>query len=244
MKALSKCVVLDPWTGAQAPMPQTRAWPAPAKSYNDRNTALHPYIDTFVIHATSGSNSSGAMSVAQAGTASWHWLIPDENEEAHGKYLWSCVLEEKKAWHVLKKLAAPWDGKIDTNSRSLGVEIVNAQTDKDPFSDWQVKVLADLVNYARSRYSRLRYLVTHAYLDPGRKLDPGSLFPWDKFLWLLHEGAVAAQKRDVYLPTWLPFKPLLLDRATGKTYELQVAKGGLGDHRADTGRVYFEIREG
>lgn len=51
---------------------------------SDRTLHSDGRIRTFVIHATAGSSSAGAMSVLFNHSASWHWLIPDENEQEHG----------------------------------------------------------------------------------------------------------------------------------------------------------------
>jgi len=195
MKALPKFVVLPKWGGGRNEPPPHQWWHAPSKSYNRRE---YGPTDTIVIHATAGSSSSGAMSVTNAGTASWHWLIPDENEEGHGQYAHRCVADDKKAWHVLRKVYFPRiyqgialrnPGHTDINSRAYGIEIVNAQTGRDPFSDWQLRITAQIVNYHRSLHPDIgMYLVTHAYLDPGRKLDPGEQFAWERFLQYIREG--------------------------------------------------------
>ena len=64
-----------------------------------------------------------------------------------------------------------------------GVEIVNTQSAEvsDPYSDWQVEQTAALVRYAWSKYPDLIDVVSHAKLDPARRVDPGSGFPWDRF---------------------------------------------------------------
>jgi len=60
------------------------------------------------------------------------------------------------------------------------LEIVNTQ-DHDPFSNWQVEQAAALVRYAWSKYPELVDVVSHAKLDPQRRSDPGTHFPWDRF---------------------------------------------------------------
>src|SRR5574341_2623697 len=47
-------------------------------------------IKAVVIHATAGSSSAGAVSVMRDGKASFHWLVPDENEAQHGVLVWAC----------------------------------------------------------------------------------------------------------------------------------------------------------
>jgi len=139
-------------------------------------------IKAIVIHATAGHSSDGAMSVMRDGKASWHWLIPDENEAEHENLVWACAPETLTAWHVRNSISHPEinEGKNKTNHWSLGIEIVNRQIN-DPFSDWQVKITADIVKYCWAKYPNLEHIVSHAKLDPTRRTDPGTLFPWDDF---------------------------------------------------------------
>jgi N-acetylmuramoyl-L-alanine amidase len=155
----------------------------------------HPIesITTLVVHATAGGSSSGAMSVMETGkvkigkkiinvSSSWHWLVPDENEEQHGKFVWACVYESLTANHVLagKKHPDVNNGKSGINSVSLGIEIVNTQV-SDVFSNWQVEMTAEIVRYCWAKYPNLVDIVSHAKLDPDRRTDPGKDFPWDSF---------------------------------------------------------------
>jgi N-acetyl-anhydromuramyl-L-alanine amidase AmpD len=146
-------------------------------------------IVAVVIHATAGASSSGAISVMKAGHASFHWLVPDENEAEHGKSIWACAPEAKAAWHVRASVSNPSinGGRSRVNHWSLGIEVVNTQAD-DLFSDWQVQVTADIVRYCWAKYPNLTDIVSHAKLDPARRTDPGSMFPWDKFKNLVLKG--------------------------------------------------------
>lgn len=194
MSTLRKAEVLPVWVGPAVPFPPHKNWMAPAKSYR---TPRRLPIDTVVIHATAGGSSAGAMSVAANGSASWHALVPAEDERQHGQYLWRCVPDEGAAWHVLSKVRHPVDNKININDRSFGVEIVNRQDGKDTFSDWQLRITAWWVRYCWSHYG-IKYLYTHAFLDPTRKRDPGSLFDWETFMGYVREGvpAVTVEPKD------------------------------------------------
>jgi N-acetylmuramoyl-L-alanine amidase len=91
--------------------------------------------------------------------------------------------ETLAAWHVYKE-AAHSDvkgGKNKVNHWSLGIEVVNAQTTADTFSDWQVAVTAKIVRYCWAKYPNLRHLVSHAKLDSQFRSDPGTKFTWQKF---------------------------------------------------------------
>lgn len=140
-------------------------------------------IRAVVIHATAGGSSSGAASVIFAKKASFHWLVPDEDEPQHGSLVWATCHEARAAWHVRNSASHPdiWDGRGKVNHFSLGIEVVNRQSTSDGFSDWQVEATAQIVRYCWAKYPNLRHVVSHAKLDPARRTDPGTLFPWAKF---------------------------------------------------------------
>lgn len=164
------------------------AWYPGVQHYWERSTSSRIYdpilgIKAVVIHATAGSSSAGAISVMRDGKASFHWLVPDEDEPQHGTLIWACAPEARAAWHVLNSAHHPEvnDDAQRVNHWSVGVEIVNAQSSGDSFSEWQVEATARIVRYCWAKYPNLRYVVSHAKLDPGRRSDPGRTFPWDRF---------------------------------------------------------------
>ena len=146
-------------------------------------------VNTMVIHATAGSSSAGAASVIFNGIASFHWLVPDENEPQHGHFVWAACYESRAAFHVRKSASNPKinGGKSDINRISLGIEIVNAQMSGDTFSDCQVEATAAIVRHAWAKYPNLTHVVSHAMLDPSRRTDPGRHFPWERFKGLVLE---------------------------------------------------------
>ncbi len=147
-------------------------------------------IKAVVIHATAGGSSSGAVSVIKAGKASFHWLVPDEDEAQHGKLVWACAPEARAAWHVRNSCSHPAvnGGATKVNHWSLGIEVVNTQVG-DPFSDWQVEATAQIVRYCWAKYPNLVHVVSHAKLDPTRRSDPGTAFPWARFKKLVLTGS-------------------------------------------------------
>lgn len=152
----------------------------------------HPLdgVRAIVIHATAGSSSWGAISVMKEARASFHWLVPDENEPQHGHFVWACAPERLAAWHVRNSATHPdvFEGRNRINHYSLGVELVNNQTHLDRFSDWQVEITARIVRYCWSKYPNLRHVVSHSMLDPMRRSDPGEHFPWARFRDAVMEG--------------------------------------------------------
>jgi len=153
---------------------------------------FHPIdgIRAIVIHATAGSSSAGAVSVMHAGKASFHWLVPDEDEKEHGKLIWACAPETLAAFHVRNDKSHPRinGGAKRVNHWSLGIEVVNSQKSSDKFSDWQVAATARIVRYCWAKYPNLAHVVSHARLDPTRRTDPGNNFQWESFKRLVLES--------------------------------------------------------
>lgn len=147
-------------------------------------------IRAIVIHATAGASSAGALTVIKPGGASFHWLVPAPDEEAHGRHVWAGAPERRAAWHVRNACAHPavWGGRKRINHFSLGIEIVNPMTAGAPYSAWQVEAAAAIVRHAWVKYPNLTHVVSHARLDPTRRTDPGGHFPWETFRRLVLEG--------------------------------------------------------
>ena len=139
-------------------------------------------IRAVIIHATAGTTSDGAVSVMRDGAASFHWLVPDEDEPQHGRFVWACAPERRAAMHVRADKRHPDvnNGATRPNHWSLGIEIVNRANGGDAFSPWQVEVTARIVRYCWGKYPNLRHVVSHARMDPQRRTDPGANFPWDR----------------------------------------------------------------
>ena len=173
-------------------------WPQVTKQ-----RTVHPItgIRAVVIHATAGSSSVGAVSVMHAGKASFHWLVPDENEAQHGHFAWACAPETLAAFHVQNSKSHPDvnNGKKLVNHWSLGIEIVNSQKSSDTFSPWQIAMTARIVRFCWAKYPNLQHVVSHAKLDPTRRTDPGAHFPWDELKRQVLNGAEEAVPRLVAL---------------------------------------------
>jgi N-acetylmuramoyl-L-alanine amidase len=159
------------------------AWAAAPECASVRPEAPASAIRAIVIHATAGASTEGAVSVMVAHRASFHWLVADEDEAAHGDFIWASAPEARAAWHVRNNCSHPevYHGARRVNDWSLGIEIVNAQSGGDGFSDWQLRATAQIVRYAWAKYPNLAHVVSHARLDPARRTDPGSGFPWERF---------------------------------------------------------------
>jgi N-acetylmuramoyl-L-alanine amidase len=103
-----------------------------------------------------------------------HYLI-EETGEIH-----SLVPEDRRAWHAGK---AYWAGESDINSASIGIEIVNPghEFGYRAFPEHQITSLVRLSQGILKRYNiPPSRVLGHSDVAPGRKADPGELFPWER----------------------------------------------------------------
>ena len=113
------------------------------------------------------------------------------------------VPEARRAWHAG---LSSWDGETDINSCSIGIEIANPghPGGLPPFPDAQIESVAALAKDIVTRWRHPGHRVLgHSDVAPGRKVDPGELFPWQR----LHEAGVghwvapaAIERRALLLP--------------------------------------------
>ena len=70
-----------------------------------------------------------------------------------------------------------WGNNVDLNSSSIGIEIDNDGF--EPFTPEQVNSLLTLLGRLKRAYNiPTANFMGHADVAPGRKIDPGRLFPW------------------------------------------------------------------
>ena len=84
------------------------------------------------------------------------------------------VADGERAWH-----AGPgrWGTITDVNSASIGIELANDGS--TPFAQPQIASLLRLLGDLTDRLHIPRaQIVGHEDFAPGRKDDPGPLFPW------------------------------------------------------------------
>lgn len=112
------------------------------------------------LHTLRTRNSGGRVSA--------HYLIG-----ADGR-IYQLVADERRAWHAG---AGSWGAIGDVNSASIGIELDN--DGRTPFADAQIDSLIRLLDDLTTRLRIPRtHVIGHSDLAPGRKIDPGPLFPW------------------------------------------------------------------
>ncbi|MGJ4728820.1 N-acetylmuramoyl-L-alanine amidase [Luteimonas sp. SDU101] len=104
------------------------------------------------------------------GRVSSHYLVGDDGR------IYQLVSDEHRAWHAG---AGSWGTIHELNSASIGIEIDNDGV--EPFSEAQIAAVLRLLEDLTTRHRIPRTAVIgHSDLAPGRKIDPGPLFPWQR----------------------------------------------------------------
>lgn len=140
-------------------------------NYNERK--IGPSM--LLIHYTGMQTAEAALErlCDPASEVSAHYVI-EETGVVH-----SLVPEDKRAWHAGK---AYWAGETDINSASIGIELVNPghEFGYRPFPEHQITSLIKLAQGIMKRYDiKPSRVLGHSDVAPGRKSDPGELFPWE-----------------------------------------------------------------
>lgn len=158
-------------------MKKVKVMETPSPNFDERGRA----VDMIVLHYT--GMLSGAEALARltdpASKVSCHYLV-EEDGAIHG-----LVPEGKRAWHAG---VSSWKGDMETNARSIGIEIVNPghEWGYRKFPEKQIDMVVALVKDIRTRHNvPPSNVLGHSDVAPQRKEDPGELFPWKR---LAQEG--------------------------------------------------------
>ena len=132
----------------------------------------------FLVLQYTAINTELSLKVLTQKDVSSHYLINDYDD----KQINLLVDETKRAWHAG---ISKWKGLDNLNFSSIGIEIVNLGNGTggvfQPYPDYQIKKVGELSRDIVTRYNISPFnVVGHADIAPGRKPDPGPLFPWKK----------------------------------------------------------------
>ncbi|WP_257894691.1 N-acetylmuramoyl-L-alanine amidase [Gymnodinialimonas phycosphaerae] len=151
--------------------PPLKASPLKSQNFGERRDGLRPEL--VVIHYTAMKDCAAAAKALcdPLRQVSAHYLIGRDGE------VFNLVPEAMRAWHAG---AGEWRGRGDVNSRSIGIELDNDGL--SPFSEPLLTALETLLG------SRLladwgigpEGVIGHSDMAPGRKIDPGRRFDWQR----------------------------------------------------------------
>ena len=145
---------------------------APSPNFDAR---LEP-PDMLVLHYTGMPTGEEALARLRDPEAkvSAHYLVEEDGR------VFRLVPEERRAWHAGVSF---WQGERDCNGVSIGIEIVNPghEFGYRAFPKAQIDKVIALLGDIRSRWTIPDdRILAHSDIAPGRKQDPGELFPWKR----------------------------------------------------------------
>ncbi|WP_153102028.1 N-acetylmuramoyl-L-alanine amidase [Paraburkholderia hayleyella] len=148
-------------------------------------------VRDLVLHYTAGplAKSLATLTDPQRQVSS-HYLVPDGISDGGRFRVLALVPEARRAWHAG---VSYWQGDRMLNAGSIGIEIVNVGYPKEdenlplmkrrwyPYTPAQIAVVGKLAADVIARHEILpQKVVGHSDVAPGRKVDPGPLFPWQQ----------------------------------------------------------------
>ena len=153
-----------------------KEWRSP--NFNERKSlgggAARPSM--IILHYTGMKTAEEALErlCDPQSEVSAHYVI-EENGRTH-----QLLDDDKRAWHAG---VWHWEGLTDINSTSIGIEIVNKGHDfgYTDFPNKQIKALEVLLKELIQKYEIAPdKILGHSDIAPGRKIDPGEKFPWER----------------------------------------------------------------
>ncbi|MFC0337481.1 N-acetylmuramoyl-L-alanine amidase [Kushneria avicenniae] len=150
-------------------------------------------IRYLILHYTGGDDAA-AFRALTGGSVSAHYLVTATPGEFQNQpVVMQLVDENKRAWHAG---VSAWADRVNLNDTSIGIEIVNrgyySSPDGlvwDPYSRAQIELVSALTRDIVNRYDIApENVLGHSDIAPGRKVDPGPFFPWQR----LYEAGVGA----------------------------------------------------
>jgi N-acetylmuramoyl-L-alanine amidase len=139
-----------------------------------------PRVKFIVLHYTVRDKPTSIKILTQQ-QVSAHYLVTDDPQPT----IYNLVPETEQAWHAG---VSSWKGFTMLNTSSVGIEIVNPGW-KDtpqgrvyaPFPQTQIDAVIALVKDIAQRYHvPPENVIGHSDIAPGRKQDPGPMFPWQQ----------------------------------------------------------------
>jgi N-acetyl-anhydromuramyl-L-alanine amidase AmpD len=181
-------------------------------------------VRMIVMHATAGKAPGDYNWLRQGGSdtnpVSIHYYIDKAGNVSQ-------MVEDKDiAWQAGR---SSWvvDGRVvnGCNPVSIGIELENRNTGRDPYPQAQYDAALELVRELVARYNiPRRQLVRHLDIAPRRKTDPAG-FPWERFVAQVYAPAPTPTPTPQPTPEPLPpsqqLRKLLVDlayRAAGGSY--------------------------
>lgn len=145
-------------------------------NFNARRGGVEPSL--IVLHYTGMKTAEAAIErlCDPVAEVSAHYVVDEDGS------ILQLVAEDMRAWHAG---VSQWGDITDVNSHSIGIEMVNPghEFGYRAFPQVQMTAVKALCRAIMVRWGvKPENVVGHSDVAPGRKIDPGELFPWDELV--------------------------------------------------------------
>ena len=134
-------------------------------------------ITLLVLHHTAGSLASSLRTLQGRDPdhkVGVHFVVTDEVKPR----VIRMVPDDMSAYHAGR---GSWGNVTNLNQQSIGIEIINLDGNIHPYSEAQADILFALCADIIHRHGIKPWnVVAHSDIAIGRKIDPGTKFPWAK----------------------------------------------------------------
>jgi N-acetyl-anhydromuramyl-L-alanine amidase AmpD len=134
-------------------------------------------ITLLVLHHTAGSLASSLRTLQGRDPnhkVGVHFVVTDEVKPR----VIRMVPDDMSAYHAGR---GTWGSVTSLNQQSIGIEIINLDGNIHPYSEAQADILFALCADIIQRHDIKPWnVVAHSDIAIGRKIDPGTKFPWEK----------------------------------------------------------------
>ncbi len=132
-------------------------------------------VDTIVLHATvnPSAESTTKWFLNLESKVSSHYTVGKDGS------IIQHVSTFDRAWHA--GVSKDVEGREKVNGFSVGIEIVNLNDGKDPFTESQYQVIDNMIGMLIRRFPTMKYITSHEFIaqPKGRKSDPKA-FDWSR----------------------------------------------------------------
>lgn len=143
---------------------------------NSRARTTQPVL--IVLHATAGATASSSISSLRTTKGSYHYIITRDAKDSKNSAITDntepiihhCVANDRLAHHASSTIPAP--GGLGIKASSIGISLANIQKNNEPYPAKQIAALNELLAHLKSTIPSLRFLTTHAVVQPWNRVDP------------------------------------------------------------------------
>lgn len=141
-----------------------------------------------IVHATAGASAQSSINYLRTKGNSYHFIIARDTRDSDWTYksdgsectVFQCVRYHHRGRHVSTTIPVPGTNGGHINDHSLAISLANLQkhVPNDPnagpeaYTPQQILALNELITMVKAEVPSLRYLTTHAVVQPWNRSDP------------------------------------------------------------------------